>query len=72
MVSPLHIAGFLGKRAIGLFSPKVPIHPGRWRALGEKAVAIVDDPDCPTCASKKPCSCIERIPVSRILELLQE
>lgn len=69
---PLHIAGFLGKRAVGLFSPKVPIHPGRWRALGEKSVAIVDDPDCPTCASKKPCDCIERIPVSRILELLQE
>ncbi|HLP55332.1 MAG TPA: glycosyltransferase family 9 protein [Fluviicola sp.] len=65
---PLHIAGFLGKRAIGLFSPRIPIHPGRWRALGEKAVALVFDPDCPTCKAKKPCSCIEQITVEKVLE----
>lgn len=31
---PLHIAAALGKRAIGLFSPVKPIHPGRWAPLG--------------------------------------
>jgi heptosyltransferase III len=65
---PLHIAGFLGKRAIGLFSPRIPIHPGRWRALGERAIALVFDPDCPTCKAKKPCSCIEQITVENVLE----
>lgn len=65
---PLHIAGFLGKRAIGLFSPRIPIHPGRWRALGERAVALVFDPDCATCKAKKPCACIEQITVENVLE----
>lgn len=65
---PLHIAGFLEKRAIGLFSPRIPIHPGRWRALGERAIALVFDPDCPTCKAKKPCTCIEQISVENVLE----
>jgi ADP-heptose:LPS heptosyltransferase len=65
---PLHIAGFLGKRAIGLFSPRIPIHPGRWRALGERAIALVFDPDCPTCKAKKPCACIEQISVENVLD----
>lgn len=65
---PLHIAGFLGKRAIGLFSPRIPIHPGRWRALGKRAIALVFDPDCPTCKAKKPCRCIEQISVENVLE----
>lgn len=69
---PLHLAGFMGKRAIGLFSPKIPIHPGRWQALGERSVAIVNDPDCPNCKAKKPCDCIEKIPVERVLQYLNE
>lgn len=32
---PLHIAGVLNKKAVGLFSPIRPIHPGRWRPLGK-------------------------------------
>jgi heptosyltransferase-3 len=34
---PLHIAAALGKHAFGLYSPKRPIHPGRWSPLGEHA-----------------------------------
>lgn len=68
---PLHIAGFYGKRAVGLFSPKIPIHPGRWKALGERSVALVNDPDCPVCKSKKQCNCITCIPVDRILDAIQ-
>jgi heptosyltransferase III len=67
---PLHLAGFMGKRAIGLFSPKIPIHPGRWRALGKRSVAVVYDENCPTCKAKKPCDCIEKIPVSTVLDHL--
>ncbi len=34
---PLHIAAALGKHAIGLYSPKRPIHPGRWSPVGVNA-----------------------------------
>ena len=31
---PLHIAAALGITTLGLFSPRRPIHPGRWAPLG--------------------------------------
>lgn len=40
---PLHIAGILGLKTVGLFSPKRPIHPGRWKALGENVHIIVNE-----------------------------
>ena len=65
---PLHIAGYLGVGAIGLFSPRRPIHPGRWKALGKNVSILVHDESCPTCRQKKDCNCIEDIPVSAVLE----
>lgn len=38
---PLHIAAACGIRAIGLYSPKRPIHPGRWGPIGADAYALV-------------------------------
>ena len=38
---PLHIASALGLKAIGLYSPKRPIHPGRWAPIGKNAQYIV-------------------------------
>lgn len=38
---PLHIASALGLKAIGLYSPKRPIHPGRWAPIGKNAKFIV-------------------------------
>jgi len=38
---PLHLAGLCGIEAIGLFSPKPPVHPGRWRPIGPKALVLV-------------------------------
>jgi heptosyltransferase-3 len=38
---PLHIAAACGKRAIGLYSPQRPIHPGRWAPIGPDAHALV-------------------------------
>lgn len=69
---PLHIAAACGIRAIGLYSPRRPIHPGRWAPIGRDAHALVADPDCPTCAAGKPCACIQRISPERVLALLQE
>ena len=67
---PLHIAGFLGIRAIGLFAPKIPIHPGRWQALGERSIALVNDPACPRCMKGESCNCIADISVDRVFQNL--
>lgn len=67
---PLHIAGYAGIKAIGLFSPKIPIHPGRWKPLGEQSTTLVFDPNCKNCAANKPCNCIENISVQAVLEKL--
>ena len=64
---PLHIAGFLDTKAIGLFSPRIPIHPGRWKPLGQHSTALVFDPECPKCKEKKECDCISQISVETVL-----
>jgi ADP-heptose:LPS heptosyltransferase len=38
---PLHIAAALGIKAIGLYTPKRPMHPGRWSPVGNKAEVLV-------------------------------
>lgn len=38
---PLHIAAACGIKAIGLYSPQPPIHPGRWGPIGAGARALV-------------------------------
>lgn len=40
---PLHIAAALGVHALGLYSPKRPIFPQRWRPIGQHAEYIVSD-----------------------------
>ena len=65
---PLHIAGFVGIRAIGLFSPRKPIHPGRWSPLGKNVRTLVFDENCETCIKKKACDCISSITVDKVLE----
>lgn len=64
---PLHIAGFTGIRTIGLFSPRKPIHPGRWAALGKDTIMLVNDPNCPECKKGKSCDCVQKISVERVL-----
>lgn len=38
---PLHIAAASGIVALGLYSPKKPIHPGRWAPVGKQAHVLV-------------------------------
>lgn len=38
---PLHLAGLCGINAVGLYSPQPPVHPGRWRPIGPRAVILV-------------------------------
>lgn len=37
---PLHLAAALGKRAVGLYSTRRPIHAGRWGPIGPRATAL--------------------------------
>jgi heptosyltransferase-3 len=64
---PYHLSAVYGKKAIGLFSSRRPIHPGRWAALGGNSKAFVFDENCPTCKKGTTCKCIENIEVDRIL-----
>lgn len=67
---PLHIAAALNKQAIGLFSPKRPIHPGRWQPLGKQARYLVYDENCERCKKKQDCDCIEKIKPEDILKII--
>lgn len=67
---PLHIAGVLNKRAIGIFSPRKPIHPGRWMPLGADSMAIVSDPECPKCKKGEDCNCLTYVSVEQVLREL--
>jgi ADP-heptose:LPS heptosyltransferase len=67
---PYHIAGLCGIKAIGLFSARKPIHPGRWKALGKNAVALVYDENCTSCKSKNACVCIQSISVEKVMQQL--
>lgn len=68
---PLHIAAALGKKAVGLFSPMRPIHPGRWKPIGKQAPYIVYDPNCEACKNKKACDCITRIKPSDVIKMIE-
>lgn len=65
---PLHIAAACGIRAVGLYSPKRPIHPGRWAPIGTDAHALVAegmDPD------GDPVAHIRSISPDAVMRLLQ-
>lgn len=58
---PLHIAAALGKKAIGIFPPIKPMHPGRWAPVGKNASYLVLDKECSDCRKKQECACIEAV-----------
>ena len=68
---PLHLAAASGVRSIGLFSMRRPIFPARWAPIGRDAHALVNNPDCPKCASGRFCDCIQRISPQRVIDLLE-
>jgi ADP-heptose:LPS heptosyltransferase len=69
---PLHIAAALNKKAIGLFVPKRPIHPGRWMPVGKDAQVVVFDKECNNCKSGKDCDCMNKINPKQIVDLLEQ
>jgi ADP-heptose:LPS heptosyltransferase len=67
---PLHIAGVSGTHAVGLYSPRKPIHPGRWQPIGKHVDVLVHDEDCPQCKKGKKCLCIQQISVEQVFTRL--
>jgi ADP-heptose:LPS heptosyltransferase len=67
---PLHIAAAMNKLSIGLYSPRRPIHPGRWRPIGSKAIAVVNDENCEKCGRGESCDCMLKIEPQRIVDLI--
>jgi ADP-heptose:LPS heptosyltransferase len=69
---PLHIAAALGKKAIGLFAPMRPIHPGRWAPLGINAKYLVLDKNCEACRKGLDCACIKAIQPLQVKAALED
>ncbi len=69
---PLHIAAASGIHALGLFSPRRPIHPGRWAPLGKNADYLVHDENCVACQKGNDCNCIQQITPERVLEKISQ
>jgi len=66
---PLHIAAACGKRAIGLYASKRPIHPGRWAPIGADAHALTS---IGTYSGDDPVKQIRAIAPQRVVTLLEE
>ena len=69
---PLHLAAALGIRAIGIYPPIRPMHPGRWAPLGPKASFLVKGGECNDCSSGSKCTCMEEIAPVSVKKLLEE
>jgi heptosyltransferase-3 len=68
---PLHLSGIMNKSAIGLYSPRRPIHPGRWAPLGQHSKALVFDQNCKKCGKHKACDCIKDITPEAVIKALE-
>lgn len=68
---PYHLAGILGIKAIGLFSSRKPIHPGRWKAIGAQTVALEFNPICKTCVKGGKCCCIQQISIDQVNDVIK-
>lgn len=65
---PLHLAGAIGTRALGLYPATRGSSPARWAALGPHAECLVADPYCdaPLCRAENDCLCMESITVDQV------
>lgn len=71
---PLHIAGALGKRAIGLYPPIKNMTPSRWAALGPRAINLTGPSkngcSVKICNKNKKCDCLNLIKPKDIFEYM--
>ena len=69
---PLHIAAAFGKRAVGIYPPIKPMHPGRWAPIGKNADYLVLNKVCNDCRKEVKCLCMEEIKPKDVLQKLEE
>jgi ADP-heptose:LPS heptosyltransferase len=69
---PLHISASMGKKAIGVYAPMRPIHPGRWMPIGKDAHYLVLNKNCSDCRQNNDCHCIREINAKQIVDLLEQ
>jgi heptosyltransferase-3 len=69
---PLHIASALGIKAIGIYPPIRPMHPGRWKPLGKKAEVLVLDKECEDCRKLTECACMKAIKPESVVRALED
>jgi heptosyltransferase-3 len=67
---PLHLAAAIGIKAVGIYPPIRPMHPGRWAPIGYKAVYIAKGKDCSDCRNGGECHCMKEIPPEAVKKLL--
>ena len=67
---PLHIAAAAGIKAIGIYAPMRPIHPGRWKPLGKNADYLVLNKECNDCKDGSICECILSISEEQVFKKL--
>jgi ADP-heptose:LPS heptosyltransferase len=66
---PLHIGSALGIRAVGLYPPIRPVHPGRWSPVGKHAIALTGKDYCRHCLPQNgTCDCMEAITIQQVLD----
>jgi len=69
---PYHVAGIAGIKAIGLFAPIRPIHPGRWKALGKKAVSLTYDSAFKVGSQPQSSDMVSKISVFDVLKAIED
>lgn len=67
---PLHLAAALGIKAIGIYPPIRPMHPGRWAPVGKHASYLVKEKECNDCRKEGPCHCMQEIKPEEIIQRL--
>jgi ADP-heptose:LPS heptosyltransferase len=67
---PLHIAAALGNHALGLFTPRRPMHAGRWQPLGAHAETLTANNHCAGCSAQAhvPCACMDAITPEQVAD----
>lgn len=69
---PLHLAASLGIFALGLYPPKKPIHPGRWRPIGKHTKVLVLNKSCSNCKVTNYCACLMDLTPTEVKKALNE
>ncbi len=68
---PLHLAAALGIRAVGIYPPIRPMHPGRWAPCGHSATYAVLEKECNDCRNNSNCHCMQEISPAIIKNLIE-